>query len=166
MTLIFLGLRMLYVVFEITRIARWPRQYFPVSIRFKNCQELSLSAKLFFSRYLNYLGKTHCFTSSLPAWTGPWYQLPVVRCSTRFADTKTDRYWGRNSPVRYIDMTYRLSIYRHFWKISISISILIWSYLKISISISISIRQFQKYRYRYRYRYGDFGKYRYRYRYR
>ena len=64
------------------------------------------------------------------------------------------------SPVRYIDMTYRLSIYRHFWKISISISISIWSYLKISISI----RQFQKYRYRYRYRYGDFGKYRYRYR--
>ena len=70
----------------------------------------------------------------------------------------------KSSPVRYIDMTYRLSIYRHFWKISISISI--WSYLKISISISISIRQFQKYRYRYRYRYGDFGKYRYRYRYR
>ena len=27
----------------------------------------------------------------------------------------------RGSPVRYIDMTYRLSIYRHFWKISISI---------------------------------------------
>ena len=41
-------------------------------------------------------------------------------------------------------MTYRLSIYRHFWKISISISISIWSYLKISISISISIRQFCK----------------------
>ena len=68
------------------------------------------------------------------------------------------------SPVRYIDMTYRLSIYRHFWKISISISISIWSYLKISISISISIRQLKKYRYRYRY--GDFGKYRYRYWYR
>ena len=65
-----------------------------------------------------------------------------------------------NSPVRYIDMTYRLSIYRHLRKISISISISIWSFLKISISI----RQFQKYRYRYRY--GDFGKYRYRYRYR
>ena len=32
----------------------------------------------------------------------------------------------RISPVRYIDMTYRLSIYRHFWKISISISISIW----------------------------------------
>merc|ERR1711952_206044 len=46
------------------------------------------------------------------------------------------------SPVRYIDMTYRLSIYRHFCKISISISILIWSFLKISISISI--RQFCK----------------------
>ena len=65
-----------------------------------------------------------------------------------------------DSPVRYIDMTYRLSIYRHFWKISISISISIWSYLKISISI----RQFKKYRYRYRHQYGDFGKYRYRYR--
>ena len=64
------------------------------------------------------------------------------------------------SPVQYIDMTYRLSIYRHFRKISISISISIWSFLKISISILISIRQFQKYRYRY----GDFGKYRYRYR--
>ena len=48
------------------------------------------------------------------------------------------------SPVRYIDMTYRLSIYWPFWKISISISISIWSYLKISISISISIRQFCK----------------------
>ena len=60
------------------------------------------------------------------------------------------------SPVRYIDMTYRLSIYRHFWKISISIR----QFWKISISISISIRQFQKYRYRYRY--GGFGKYRYR----
>ena len=64
------------------------------------------------------------------------------------------------SPVRYIDMTYRLSIYRHFWKISISISIR--QFWKISISISISIRQFQKYWYRYRYRYGGFGKYRYR----
>ena len=72
--------------------------------------------------------------------------------------------WPRHSPVRYIDMTYRLSIYRHFWKISISISMSIWSFLKISISISI--RQFQKYRYRHRYRYGGFGKYRYRYRYR
>ena len=39
------------------------------------------------------------------------------------------------SPVRYIDMKYRLSIYRHFWKISISISIR--TILKISISISI-----------------------------
>ena len=38
-----------------------------------------------------------------------------------------------SSPVRYIDMTYRLSIYRHFWK--------------ISISISISIRRSWKYRY-------------------
>ena len=65
-------------------------------------------------------------------------------------------FFIKASPVRYIDMTYRLSIYRHFWKISISISISIWSFLKISISI----RQFQKYRYRY----GDFGKYRYRYR--
>ena len=37
------------------------------------------------------------------------------------------------SPVRYIDIEYRLSIYRHFWKISIST----WSFLKISISISI-----------------------------
>ena len=81
---------------------------------------------------------------------------------------------SHTSPVRYIDMTYRLSIYRHFWKISIwsflkisiSISISIRQFWKISISISISIRQFQKYRYRYRYRYGDFGKYRYRYRYR
>ena len=69
-----------------------------------------------------------------------------------------DNNWVTTSPVRYIDMTYQLSIYRHFWKISISISISIWSYLKISISI----RQFKKYRYRY----GDFGKYRYRYRYR
>ena len=48
------------------------------------------------------------------------------------------------SPVQYIDMTYRLSIYRHFWKISISISITIRQFWKISISI----RQFQKYRYR------------------
>ena len=61
-------------------------------------------------------------------------------------------------PVRYIDIEYRLSIYRHFWKISISIwsflkiSISIWSFLKISISIStrqfwkisILIRQFWK----------------------
>ena len=39
-------------------------------------------------------------------------------------------------PVRYIDIEYRLSIYRHFWNISI------WSFLKISISISI--RQFWK----------------------
>ena len=63
-----------------------------------------------------------------------------------------NRICKRHSPVRYIDMTYRLSIYRHFWKISISISISIWLFLKISISISISIsiRQFQKYRYRYR----------------
>ena len=38
------------------------------------------------------------------------------------------------SPVQYIDMTYRLPIYRHFWKISISI----W--------------RSWKYRYRYRYR--------------
>ena len=36
------------------------------------------------------------------------------------------------SPVRYI-IIYRLSIYRHFWKILISISI--WSFLKILISI-------------------------------
>ena len=54
------------------------------------------------------------------------------------------------SPVRYIDIEYRLSIYRHFWQISVSISISIWSFLKISISIrqfwkiSISIRQFWK----------------------
>ena len=34
--------------------------------------------------------------------------------------------WPLTSPVWYIDMTYRLLIYRHFWKISISISILIW----------------------------------------
>ena len=40
------------------------------------------------------------------------------------------------SPDRYIDMKYRLSIYRHFWKISISISISIW--------------RSWKYRYRYR----------------
>ena len=95
-----------------------------------------------------------------------------------------------DSPVRYIHIKYRLSIYRHFWKILISIwsflkisisisisirqfwkisiskSISIRQFWKISISISISIRQFQKYRYRYRYRYGGFGKYRYRYRYR
>ena len=76
---------------------------------------------------------------------------------TLFDDGSISRR-AMGSPVRYIDMTYRLSIYRHFWKISISISISIWSFLKISISI----RQFQKYRYRYRY--GDFGKYRYRYR--
>ena len=46
--------------------------------------------------------------------------------------------------VRYIDKPYRLSIYRHFMKISISISISIRSLLKISISISISIRTFLK----------------------
>ena len=93
--------------------------------------------------------------------------LALEFCHWNYASTwRYSRAGGEGSPVRYIDMTYRLSIYRHFWKISISISISIWSYLKISISISISIRQFQKYRYRYRYRYGDFGKYRYRYRYR
>ena len=43
----------------------------------------------------------------------------------------------QGSPVRYIDMTYRLSIYRHFWKISISISIR--RFLKISISIKYRI---------------------------
>jgi len=46
--------------------------------------------------------------------------------------------------VRYIDKPYRLSVYRHFLKISISISISIRSLLKISISISISIRTFLK----------------------
>ena len=59
-----------------------------------------------------------------------------------------------SSPVRYIDIEYRLSIYRHFWKISISI----WSFLKISISISISIRQFWKISISIR----QFWKYRYR----
>ena len=38
---------------------------------------------------------------------------------------------AKPSPVRYINIEYRLSIYRHFWKISISI----WSFRKISISI-------------------------------
>ena len=95
--------------------------------------------------------------------------LPSLGCSSfwpwyvwRLSESKCQSTSSSCSPVRYIDLTYRLSIYRHFWKISISIR----QFWKISISISISIRQFQKYRYRYRYRYGDFGKYRYRYRYR
>ena len=48
------------------------------------------------------------------------------------------------SPVRYIDIGYRLSIYRHFQKISISISISIRHFWKISVSISISTRRFWK----------------------
>ena len=60
--------------------------------------------------------------------------------------------WPAPRGVPYIDKPYRLSIYRHFLKISISISISIRSLLKISISIrtflkisiSISIRTFLK----------------------
>ena len=62
--------------------------------------------------------------------------------------------WTSHRGVRYIDKPYRLSIHRHFLKISISIrpflkiliSILIsiMLFLKISISISISIRIFLK----------------------
>ena len=72
------------------------------------------------------------------------------------------------SPVRCIDMTYRLSIYRHLWKMVIfenididkaipKILISIWWFWKISISIrsiweilisiSISIKRSWKYRY-------------------
>ena len=90
----------------------------------------------------------------------------ATHCSSESDFARILRGMGGGSPVRYIDIEYRLSIYRHFWKISISISISIsiWSFLKISISISIrqfwkisisksiSIRQFWKYRYRYRYR--------------
>ena len=85
-------------------------------------------------------------------------------CFTFFFSDFTLKFETRASRMdlqfRYIDKKDRLSIYRHFWKMSISISISIWSYLKISISI----RQYKKYWYRYWYRYGDFGKYRYRYR--
>ena len=74
--------------------------------------------------------------------------------------------WLVLSPVRYIDMTYRLSIYRHFWKnidIDINIDMVIFENIdidkailknidididkaipKISISISISIWWFWK----------------------
>ena len=50
------------------------------------------------------------------------------------------QFWPGVSPVRYIDIEYRLSIYQHFWKISIR------RFWKISISImrfwKISIRRF------------------------
>ena len=56
-----LGLRMLYVVFEIIRMA--PQA---LSMRFNSSQELCLSTKHFCSWYLNYWWKKHFPTSSLP----------------------------------------------------------------------------------------------------
>ena len=78
----------------------------------------------------------------------------ILEESVLYILTKLQLQYCESSPVRYIDMTYRLSIYRHFWKnididididmeklkISISISISIGQFWKISISISISIR--------------------------
>ena len=79
------------------------------------------------------------------------------------SDSATGAQWSIiTSPVRYIDIEYWLSIYRHFWKISISI--LIWSFLKISISITISIRQFWKISISKSILIRQFWKYRYRYR--
>ena len=60
-------------------------------------------------------------------------EIQLAKCSAVFATSSM-----ASSPVRYIDIKYRLSIYRHFWKISIAISISIW--------------RSWKYRYRYRYR--------------
>ena len=66
----------------------------------------------------------------------------------RYPNGQGGKGWpnGRPRPrgVRYIDKPYRLSIYRHFLKISIPISISVRSLLKISISISIPIRTFWK----------------------
>ena len=72
-------------------------------------------------------------------------------------DKTVGKHFFHTSPVRYIDIEYRLSIYRHFWKIliliffriAISMSISIFSKMTISISISISIFSTSPYRYRY-----------------
>ena len=78
----------------------------------------------------------------------PCYNFPIVQCCVLFREvlksaTKFSDWSGPSLVIDiYIDIEYRLSIYRHFWKILISI----WSFLKISIStrqfwkISISIR--------------------------
>ena len=123
--------------------SRWSSHFFPLSPPVHWCwQERRSSSGIIFQ--LEWGGEGgNCRPLGILHWGCRGGQY-VCNCHTRAR--------GGCSPVRYIDMTYRLSIYQHFWK--------------ISISISISIRQFQKYRYRYRYRYGGFGKYRYRYRYR
>ena len=77
-----------------------------------------------------------------------WLWLSLWNCHQRHYDVYHDHYClpahpHQSSPVLYIDMKYRLSIYRHFWTI-LEILISIRTILKISILISISIRPFWK----------------------
>ena len=94
--------------------ATWPFNWKGLSGRVLSAAGQRALLDLHISHYWPYLGEVlTVIVLSCQTWSGlPFYRLLLVTCHPY-------------SPVRYIDIEYRLSIYQHFWKISISI----WSFM-------------------------------------